>query len=196
MDATNTTKKGNTMHFETREFVRDEKTRYSVSAWFRNVKKDLTIKPTYNYYFHTLDQRSQWIEEQAQRWAETEEIENKRKEARKQARANLVNPYKLGDIVYDSWGYDQTNIDWYQVAKVTKRSITLRPIAAQLDVQGINHGSSLPRPNEFVENEKPVRKILQVLMQNDGTPQVYIKSEHGWISKWDGEKSVGCSWDR
>ncbi len=26
--------------------------------------------------------------------------------------------YMEGDVLYDSWGYDQTNIDWYQITKV------------------------------------------------------------------------------
>lgn len=35
---------------------------------------------------------------------------------------------KLGDILVMSWGYDQTNIDFYQVIAVTKASVRLRKI--------------------------------------------------------------------
>lgn len=40
---------------------------------------------------------------------------------------------KVGDIVYTSWGYDQTNIDFYQVVKVTKASVKLQRIAATVE---------------------------------------------------------------
>lgn len=32
---------------------------------------------------------------------------------------------KLGDILYASWGYDQTNIDYYKVVKTTKCTVDL-----------------------------------------------------------------------
>ena len=36
---------------------------------------------------------------------------------------------KIGDIFYDSWGYDQTNIDFYQVVGLRgKSSVELRAI--------------------------------------------------------------------
>ena len=40
-------------------------------------------------------------------------------------------PLKVGDIFYSSWGYDQTNIDFYEVVGVTKsgKSVKIREIA-------------------------------------------------------------------
>ena len=37
---------------------------------------------------------------------------------------------KVGDIFYHSWGYDQTNIDFYQVVSVTAKTISIRRIVA------------------------------------------------------------------
>ncbi len=40
---------------------------------------------------------------------------------------------KIGDILYSSWGYDQTNIDYYQVTKViSDHSVQIRPIASKI----------------------------------------------------------------
>lgn len=39
---------------------------------------------------------------------------------------------KVGDILRCSWGYDQTNVDWYQVIAVTKASVKIRAIASKL----------------------------------------------------------------
>ena len=39
---------------------------------------------------------------------------------------------KVGDILYDSWGYDQTNIDYYEVVRTTKASVWIRSIAREM----------------------------------------------------------------
>jgi hypothetical protein len=40
------------------------------------------------------------------------------------------NPYSVGDVLYSSWGSDQTNISFYQAIKINGLSITVRPIKA------------------------------------------------------------------
>ena len=35
-----------------------------------------------------------------------------KQEQRSQARKNFVNPYKVGDILHHSWGWEQTNCDF------------------------------------------------------------------------------------
>ena len=35
---------------------------------------------------------------------------------------------KQGDIFVSSWGYDQTNVDFYEVVKVAAKTVTLIPI--------------------------------------------------------------------
>lgn len=43
--------------------------------------------------------------------------------------AHLVMPAPaVGDILVSSWGYDQTNIDFYQVVGVTAKSVKIRAI--------------------------------------------------------------------
>ena len=37
---------------------------------------------------------------------------------------------KLGDIFVSSWGYEQTNVDFYKVTRLTKAMIELSPIPA------------------------------------------------------------------
>lgn len=44
-------------------------------------------------------------------------------------RKAYVNNYKVGEILVCSWGYDQTNIDWYEVVGVRGQMVDIRPIA-------------------------------------------------------------------
>lgn len=38
---------------------------------------------------------------------------------------------RVGDILVSSWGYDQTNVDYYQVIAVTKASVRIREICTR-----------------------------------------------------------------
>jgi len=44
---------------------------------------------------------------------------------------NAVHPIKPGDIFYTSWGYDQTNVDFYQIVSLSgKTGVKVRQIGA------------------------------------------------------------------
>jgi hypothetical protein len=93
--------------------------------------------------------------------------------------------FKIGDILYTSWGYDQTNIDFYQVVKITKATIGVRRIASDLTVTGIMCGYVTARPNEFIHDEVWTKRP-------DRHGHVRIASYAAAI-KWDGLPKY-CSW--
>ena len=62
---------------------------------------------------------------------------------------------KIGDIFYNSWGYDQTNIDFYQVVATTAKTITLRAIKSSNNDYNAYYmtGSKLPAKDNFCSDE-------------------------------------------
>ena len=38
--------------------------------------------------------------------------------------------FQPGDTVYASWGYEQTNMDWYRVTRATKSYVWLKQLAS------------------------------------------------------------------
>ena len=78
-----------------------------VAAIFIDKKKD----PVSHYSYRSDERRQEVIDEQVK----SSEGWKKYKEERK-ARAKVE--LKVGDIIYTSWGYEQTNIDFYQVTKL------------------------------------------------------------------------------
>jgi hypothetical protein len=56
---------------------------------------------------------------------------------------------KVGDLFYSSWGYDQTNIDFYQVTAVKAKSVEARRIAGNSKYDGPMNGHTSPMPNHF-----------------------------------------------
>lgn len=161
----------------------------------RKPKNGEYVKPTFNYWYrseeHLLSSVEGYLKNITDRISEKEA----RKERKKEARATLVNPFKVGDVLYDSWGYDQTNIDFYEIVEVGKKSVVMREIGSEIvNATGPMSANVKPVPGKYVS--EPIKKILVVSVGYNGENASYhIKSRHGWISKYDkGENGVYSSW--
>jgi len=63
----------------------------------------------------------------------------------------------VGDVLVNSWGYEQTNVDYYQVtALVGKQSVEIRAIAKQSEETGSMVGVCTPILDHFTT--APFRK--------------------------------------
>ncbi len=84
---------------------------------------------------------------------------------------------KEGDFFKFSWGYDQTNADFFQVVGLTKAGVKLRKVATKVQGQGV-----VPIRGKFT-SDKVLMKRLGI---SRGEPFVTMAS-YGWCSKWDGK---------
>jgi hypothetical protein len=57
----------------------------------------------------------------------------------------------VGDILVSSWGYDQVNIDFYQVIAVTAKSVRIREISSKRIGTADTSDVIVPVPGSFVE---------------------------------------------
>ena len=57
------------------------------------------------------------------------------------------NPVKVNDIFYTSWGYDQTNIDFYMVVDITKSSVKVVSLGSDRTYTGSMQGTCVPNIN-------------------------------------------------
>jgi hypothetical protein len=97
-------------------------------------------------------------------------IENRRKvEAYKAEQASkrhsFQHSYKVGDVLHYSWGYEQTNCEFYEVISATPGTAGMLEIAqdAVPDSQQA-HGmaeSRVARPGVFLEKSEPITKRVQ-----------------------------------
>lgn len=142
-------------------------------------------KPAWYYSFRNVVRAEAYVAEYIMRVAASEHSRDQRTASKAAARASLKasDHYAVGDVIYNSWGYDQTNIDWYQVVEVKAKSIVIREIAGNSnDHGGPSGGRTAPRRNDFCG--KPMLKPLD----EEGR----ISFKHGAGSKWDG-KAKSCS---
>lgn len=68
------------------------------------------------------------------------------------------NSIKEGDIFYTSWGYEQTNVEFYQVVSVKGSFCEVREVAKLSYDHNSMSGKVAPKPNVFIG--EPVRKKI------------------------------------
>jgi hypothetical protein len=91
--------------------------------------KGKSNKPVFHNRFRNAEDMGKKINGTISSLMRWEDQKLERKNARKEALAQPHN-LKVGDVLYTSWGYEQTNVDFYQVTKlVGKRSVEIRPVA-------------------------------------------------------------------
>lgn len=132
-------------------------------------------KPDFFFCFKTAERRLEFVTNWENKLRARAKLIQDRKDARK-----APTTIKEGDIMYSSWGYDQTNIDWFQVTKVIgARMIELQKINGTRTYDDLqDRGTTMPVKDSFITSEKPFRKLVN----NDA---VTISSfARAWL--WDG----------
>ncbi|AUQ92775.1 hypothetical protein PhaeoP24_04217 (plasmid) [Phaeobacter inhibens] len=110
--------------------------------------------------------------------------------AKRRADRNKPHNLEKGLILYTSWGYDQTNVEYYEVIGVpSKCYVDLQRIAAPLarGEEGFMSGNSVPNPENKI-GETFRRKVDM----SGSRPSIRIDSvATAWI--WDGKEKYS-SW--
>ena len=113
-------------------------------------------RPDFHFLFKTEERlaryTAEWIDGLKQRAA----LKAKEQEQRKSAQRGL----EVGDVVATSWGYEQTNVEFYEVtALVGKRMVEIRRIAAHIVETNYMQGNAAPKPGEYLG--KPIRVVAR-----------------------------------
>ena len=97
--------------------------------------------------------------------------------------------FKLGDIIRYSWGYDQTNIDYFQVVAVTAKTVMIRELRQVRDHDNQTMtGHSRPLKDQFAGGEK-LRKSPRLY-----GGEWYLSFNYGVGRKWSGEEMLYSSY--
>lgn len=149
--------------------------------------KGTASKPSLHYTFPSEERRLQRVNEWRVSIAERQDRINERR----QQRSSFENPYKIGDILDSSWGYEQTNIDFYQVTSVKGQFVTIRQIAGNREYQGQDYGTVVAVKDSFLKDSSEIRKKVTTYNGKDG----YINlTSYSSASLWDGQPRSWSSW--
>ena len=142
-----------------------------------------SAKPTGHYSYTNAARREQCVKNF---FEIVQGHEKRRAEAKAAKSANLAGPHKLqvGHVLASSWGYDQTNVDYYQVVGlVGKRSVQIRRIGGTLsEGDSMLSGKVVPLIDSF-HGDVTTHRVSEANS---------IKVGHQCASLWDG-RPMYCS---
>lgn len=134
-------------------------------AWFFNFRNDEDMKKKINESISSL-----------MAW---EDKKLERKEARKTRTAGV----EVGQIYAYSWGYDQTNVDFFQVTEVKGKTFTIREIRGKMvEDNGFTSmsGKCVPVRDAFREKEEP--KLKRSFRMDHGSLELTNETKAHYVS--------------
>lgn len=112
-------------------------------------------KPAGHFNFKSAERRAQYVKASFEARGER----TARVQARRVERAAWVNPYKVGDLFKTCWGYDQTNVEYFEAVAVKGKYVTVREIAQARVEYAWAQGRCVPLPGQY--KGEPLRRLAQ-----------------------------------
>ena len=147
--------------------------------------KGNSSKSAFYYKFSTIDMMMQHINSFIDNTvaAFKKKQEQKADQAAANANINAADHYKVGDIIYSSWGWEQTNINFYQVVEVKQKTVIVEEIENRISKIGSldMHGDATPVINSFKENSSAERNRISLRLKADFEGELRLRSSEKYI---------------
>lgn len=121
-------------------------------------------KPVWHFTFRTEERRAAKIKETFENRRATLAYKTETRAKRKA----WVSDYVVGEILHTSWGYDQTNVEYFEVTEVKGKHVVVREIAQERTATGHMQGHCVPLPGKYLEARHegdkqglPLRRLAQ-----------------------------------
>ena len=109
--------------------------------------------------FNTIEALNRYVDSIKEKLTRSEKIKQEYKASKTVTERSAA----IGDIFVRSWGYEQTNVDYYQVVGFKgKKSYIVQKIHSALSAgEGCSSmsGYCVPLPNNFIESKEPMSVI-------------------------------------
>jgi len=149
-------------------------------------------KTLYNYGFYSYEKALDYAKKTEKEMMDRikDRQERKQKIALENKNVKASDFYQIGDIIVNSWGYDQTNVDFYQVVAMTNKTIKIKEICDKMvENSGYDNGMAChtrPIKDAFVQDGDEYKLIVK-----KGGDLSQVRSYY--FSKWDG-RDMYKSW--
>jgi hypothetical protein len=99
----------------------------------------------------------------------------------------------VGEIFVCSWGYGQTNVDYYKVIEVLNKSVVIAPIGQIRNYTGSMQGECLPDSTK-VGTTRKTKRINSYNTKNGN--KVFLKiNSFSTAFKWNGNTNIFTEWN-
>lgn len=100
---------------------------------------------------------------------------------------HVATAYEVGAILESSWGYEQTNIDFYCIISRTENTLTVLPMKQKVDSMPAWWMQTKVIPTTVEFDAKPIRRKIYKNRQTGQESGISISC--GWCDLWDGKPS-------
>ena len=148
------------------------------------------IKPYQNYYYKTQEQLEKSLAEEIRQFELYKKMINDRKIERLGTSEDLKK-IRVGDIYHGSWGYDQTQCEYWQIVEVHGKVAIFREVMQKAIKGSESFMSENRKPlKDHFTSAKPIRRIVGF---SQGVPYFNGDNECYCLSPWEGKENY-CSW--
>jgi hypothetical protein len=141
-------------------------------------------KPYAFYTFRTAQARAEWMQEQRDGADAHRKFKAEETAAQSKALAKMREQLQVGTILHTSWGYDQTNVEFFEVVERKPASVVVREISSDLEETAFMQGRRTPCPGEYI-GPPMLRRISPTGVKIDDV-------RYAWPT--EPGKAIGCSW--
>jgi len=106
------------------------------------------------------------------------------------ATANVMDQIEIGDFFACSWGYNQTQVDFYEVVGKTKASVRIEKVPKVVVERMAGSDRVAPNPANPWRGERMTKRVRA---SYDGTPSIRISSYSG-ACLWNGKPRHQTPW--
>lgn len=169
--------------------------RYSVADLTAIMYRGASSKHIFYLKYSSVERMMKSINETIDSIVRSEKAKAERRRLVKEANANIKagDFYSVGDIVVNTWGFEQTNVEFYQVTEVKAKTIVVRSVAQSI-VKGsmMSHGMAcdvVPVKDGFFAEDDYLHEVyaLRVKAGHKGEGHCLSNPEsYYYFHKWDG----------
>jgi hypothetical protein len=143
-------------------------------------------KPSFYFRYKSKDLLDDAILRHSLRLSEAFAKKDEAKAKRKAADESFLakDHFEIGDIIVNSWGYEQTNIEFYKVISMTAKRIKVQELKKIYTETQFMSGHSIP-----TEDFKPNGDIYNCTIRSGGynnSARIVAPKSFYSFSKWDG----------
>lgn len=110
-------------------------------------------KPDWHYRFLSKKARKIHIRDYLENLEKSAEMKAKWKAERLAQEKAMCEKIQPGQILSTSWGYDQTNVEWFEVIKVKGHYAWIRELCASVTEEGFMQGTTKALPGQYAGPE-------------------------------------------
>lgn len=103
---------------------------------------------------------------------------------------NINNHLKVGDILVNTWGWEQTNVDFYQIMEIKGRTkLIVKELNQKAEYTGDMSGQTMPLKDNFSDRESRITSLMTKPSTHSITEPYRIcePEKYYYITKWDGK---------